>query len=259
MNKKEEIEFLSNDWMQIIGHLEAFSATGDQEALHRLRVQIKKVRAMLVFFELTTGKHKLLIRFKPVKKIFKYAGSIRNAHVNLQLSGKYNLKNEVFETGQRQIIDEGATIFKHNRKKFVKKIKFTFKKIKKRVSRISDHSIAGYYQIQLEKIASGLSISDFTEGMHKNRKLIKNLVYNHKLAEKALNNSLTFNKTYLDKLQESIGKWHDNVVAVKLFSSAGVDDKPVVNKIKKINTGVKRQITLLANNFLQKATTVEPA
>ena len=95
--------------------------------------------------------------------------------------------------------------------------------------------------------------------MHTNRKLIKILVYNHKLAEKALTGSLQFNIDYLDKLQEAIGKWHDNLLAEQLFSSPELNDKAIVGKIKRLNAKVKRGITTLTEDFLTKATTVEPA
>jgi CHAD domain-containing protein len=93
--------------------------------------------------------------------------------------------------------------------------------------------------------------------MHTNRKLIKILVYNHKLAGHALDGKIPFNVSYLDKLQEAIGKWHDNLLAEQLFSLPELNDKPIVSRIKRLNSGVKRNITRLADDFLRKATTLE--
>jgi len=89
--------------------------------------------------------------------------------------------------------------------------------------------------------------------MHTNRKLIKILVYNHKLADKALNGSVPFNTVYLDKLQAAIGEWHDNIIAAQLFSTPELNDKPVVTKINRKNASVKRTITLMTDDFLKKA------
>lgn len=257
MKKKEEAKYLEKEWKEMNLHLKSFIETGDQEALHRFRVQIKKLRAMLSFFEDTSKQPGLLKGFKPVRKIFKSAGLIREAHMNLQLGELYHLKNEAFESGQQRIIDEGTIEFRDSGKKFTKNIKDVYKHLIKQLPGVQNHSIADYYKNQLQQISTNLAISGFTEDMHTSRKLIKILVYNHKLAEKALNGSLPFNTKYLDKLQDTIGKWHDNVVAAQLFSSPELNDKPVVAKINRKNAGIKHTITSLADDFLNKATTVE--
>jgi len=130
MKKKEETKYLDKEWKQMNVHLKAFLESGDQEELHKFRVQIKKVRAMLNLFENTSKQHGLLKDFKPVRQIFKYAGHIRDAHTNLQLSARYSLKNELFETGQQKIIEEGVTEFQYQGKKHIKHIKDAYKQLK---------------------------------------------------------------------------------------------------------------------------------
>jgi CHAD domain-containing protein len=257
MKKKEEAKYLDKEWKVMDTHLKAFLETGDQEQLHRFRVQIKKLKAMLSLFESTSRRYGLLKEFKPVRKIFKYAGNIRDAHTNLELSARYELKNEQFETGQHRIIEEGTNEFRLNGKKYLKNIKDTHKLLKKHLPNIDDDLISEYYKKQLERIAGNLTDARFTEEMHDNRKLIKILVYNHKLVSHALNGSFHFNTEYLDKLQNSIGEWHDNVVAAQLFSSPEINDKPVATKINRKNVSVKRNITTLAGDFLKKATAVK--
>jgi len=257
MKKKEEAKYLDKEWVAMDTHLKNFLKTGDQEELHKFRVQIKKLRAMFILFGDTSNQPGLLKEFKPVRKVFKYAGTIRDAHTNLQLSEVYGIKNEAFETGQQKIIAEGIAQFQSNGKKFTKTISDAYKQLKKHLPAVNNSSIAAYYKRQLREIATNLAVSGFTEDMHTNRKLIKILVYNYKLSEKALNGSLSFNKEYLDKLQETIGKWHDNIVAAQLFSSPELNDKPVVTKINRKNAGIKRNITSLAEDFMKKATTVE--
>ncbi len=237
--------------------LKAFLETGDQEELHKFRVQIKKLRAMLLLFENTSNENGLLKNFKPVRKIFKHAGNIRDAHTNLELSERYKLKNERFETSQQKIIEDGTNEFRSMGDEFIKDIKTAHKKLKKQLPKVVDSQIAAYYKNQLEQIASNFTVSGFTEDMHTNRKLIKILVYNHKLAGHALDGKIPFNVDYLDKLQETIGKWHDNLLAEQLFSLPELNDKPIVSKIKRVNSGVKRKITTLSEDFLKKATTID--
>ena len=257
MNKKTELKFLDKEWELMNIHLQGFLDTGNQNDLHKFRVQIKKLRAMLFLFENTSKEDGLLKKFKPVRKIFKYAGNIRDAHTNLALGEHYQVKNELFETGQQKIIEEGTVEFRSKGEEFFKSIKHAHKKLKKHLQKVDDRRVKQYYKEQLQSINTNLAVSGFTEDMHTNRKLIKILVYNHKLAEKAINGSLAFNIAYLDKLQEAIGKWHDNVLAEELFSKPELNDKPILTKIRRVNSGVKRSISSLAEDFLKKATTPE--
>lgn len=259
MKKRKEIKYLDEEWNEMNSRLKAFLDTGDQEELHKFRVQIKKLRAMLAMFENTFGEGKLKKDFKPVKKIFKIAGRIREAHTNLELSEQYHLKNENFAASQQRLIAEETDVFKTRGENLYRKTGHIQKKLRHHLHRVKDETIVNYYRSQLERISANLAVSGFNEEMHNNRKLIKILTYNHKLAGKALNGSLKFNAAYLDKLQEAIGKWHDNLVAGDLFSSAEIDDKAIVTKIKRLNASVKRNINNLAEDFLTKATTIEKA
>lgn len=257
MKRKKEIKYLDKEWNEMNSRLKAFVETGEQEELHKFRVQIKKLRAMLRMIEEASADRDLKKDFKPVKEIFKTAGHIREAHTNLELSERYHLKNENFETAQQRIIEEGTHNFKNSGENFFKNIRHAHKKLKKHLHRIGNNRIAQYYQTQLEHISANLAVSGFSEDMHTNRKLIKILVYNRKLAGKALNGSVKFNTAYLDQLQEAIGKWHDNLLAEQLFSSPEINDKSVAAKIKRVNASVKRNISLLTEDFLKKATTIE--
>ena len=78
-------------------------------------------------------------------------------------------------------------------------------------------------------------------------------MYNRKIAHDALDGKLQISNDYLDKLQTLIGDWHDNVLAMELFSSAGFNSKPVITKIKSQNTRLKRAIAALAHDFERKA------
>ena len=257
MKKKEEAKYLDKEWEQMNAHLKQFLETGNQEDLHKFRVQIKKLKALIVLFEGTSRHTGLMKHFKEVKKIFRSAGNIRDAYINLQLGEKYELKNEAFEQGQQKIIEAGTHEFQHHGKKFIRTIKDAHRNLKKKLPKVHNNAIADYYQSLLEEISVNFTVSGFTEDMHTNRKLIKILVYNHKIADKALHGSLPFNTEYLDKLQDAIGTWHDNLIASELFSSPELNDKPVATKINRMNAGVKRTITAMADDFLKKATTID--
>ena len=257
MNRKEEAKYLNKEWKRINIHLNMFLETGDQEELHKFRVQIKRLKAMLIMFQHANKKQALLKDFKPLAKIFKLAGNIREAHTNLLLKEKYNIKNESFEVDQQKIIETGIIQFKEKGNRYIKIIKEVQANIKNNLSKIEEETIADFYKNKLQIIAEKLEIPHFNEDLHYSRKIIKTLVYNHKLANKALNGSVAINSDYLDKLQNTIGEWHDNIVAAQLFSASALNDKAIATKIRRKNTSVKKNIINLASDFMNKATQLE--
>ncbi|CAN5446850.1 hypothetical protein BH09BAC6_BH09BAC6_04520 [soil metagenome] len=259
MKKKVEAKYLDKEWDKMNVHLSGFLESGDQEELHKFRVQVKKLHAMLSLFEIASRQHGLVAGFKPVKKIFKAAGNIREAYTNLQLGARFNFKNDAFEAWQRRIMEEGTKVFTDSGKHFLKQVKDTRKAIKRHLRPIDDSLISEFYKMQLEQIANELMVPQFTESMHSNRKKIKTLLYNHKLADNVLTPSLFFNNVYMDTLQDSIGEWHDNIVIAEMLASPELNDKPLIAKIKRQNVKVKHKIIKLADNFWKKATTLETA
>jgi hypothetical protein len=79
-------------------------------------------------------------------------------------------------------------------------------------------------------------------------------VYNRKIAGKALDGNLSLNNDYLDELQDSIGSWHDTILAIELFSAPELNVKPVVTRIKRQNTRLRKSINELSKDFFERAT-----
>jgi CHAD domain-containing protein len=254
MKKKTEKAYFNEQWGKMVTHLKAFIEAGDQEELHLFRVQVKRLRAMLVLLDAALPKYKLSKEFKPVREIFKRCGIIRNAYINLQLGIRYHLNNDKFISGQQFIMENGSNEFKESGRKYLKIIKSVHDELKDDLRPVDDNLINKFYKTQLEQIGNALSDLQFNEELHKARKQIKILVYNRKIAYKALDGKLHVNNDYLDKLQDSIGTWHDNDLAIELFSTPELNDKLVISKIKRQNTRIKKSILVLANNFTEKAT-----
>ncbi len=254
MKKEAELKYFDKEWTDMKKNLKAFLETNDQEHIHKFRVQVKKLRALLILLSHTSKQAALLESFKPVRKIFKKAGIIREAFINLQVAKKYNMDDEAFITEEQEKIITGTTDFKTKGKFYLKKVKKSYKKILHQLMPVPDKDIEAYYNKQLHEIAVNMIVSGFSQDMHNNRKLIKILLYNYKLTCNTLNNSLSININYMDKLQEAIGNWHDNLVTAELLASHELEHKKVITNINRKNAGVKRNITQMADDFLTKAT-----
>ncbi len=257
MKKKDEKAYFSDQWEQMLTHFKAFINTDDQEELHLFRVQVKKLRAMLELLDADSTKHYLSKDFKPVRKIFRHLGEIRNAYIHLQLGVRYQFKNEEFLMGQLHEIEKGTSEVKELGRKYLKTIKIANDKIDDDLKSVDNDVIVEFYKTKLFEISAAFGNLQFNDELHNARKQIKILIYNRKIARKALEGKLEIDNNYLDKLQSRIGDWHDNVLALELFSAPELNYRPVITKIKRQNTRLKRSIAVLVQEFEKKAILAE--
>ncbi|HEY4195866.1 MAG TPA: CHAD domain-containing protein [Mucilaginibacter sp.] len=259
MKKKDEKVYFNDQWGLMVVHFKAFVKTGDQEELHLFRVQVKKLRAMLELLDTSSAKRQLSKDLKPVRKIFKHCGEVRNAYINLQLGVNYQFKNEEFLLGQLSEIEKGTDEIKELAKQYLKAIKLSHRIIANDIKPVDNDAILQFYKSKLDQITNALDNLQFNDELHNARKQIKTLLYNRKIVHKALEGKLQINNEYLDKLQGLIGDWHDNILALELFSAAEMNYKPVITKIKRQDTRLKRSIAVLVQEFRKKAVILEIA
>src|ERR1700761_930882 len=253
MKKKKEKIYFNDQWDEMTAHLKKFIENGEQEELHQFRVQVKKLRAMLELLDTNSAKHPLQKDFKPVRKIFKRCGEIREAFIHLQYGQRFHFKNEDFFMNHLYEIEKGTNEVKELGKQYLKTIKSAHDDIGGDLQHVGNKDIVEFYKARLYAIGSFLGNLQFNDELHTARKQIKTLMYNRKIAQNALDGKLQISNDYLDKLQTLIGDWHDNVLALELFSSTGFNSKPIITKIKSQNTRLKRSITALAHDFERKA------
>ncbi|HEY4107968.1 CHAD domain-containing protein [Puia sp.] len=199
--QKEYLRKKNGEWQL---HLHAFAGSRDPEALHQLRVSLKKLKAVARFSKACAGT-KALKDFDQLNKMFRQAGLIRDA-------GKT----------QQQQLEAAET------EKFLRKIE-QYRRNGKRAGRrviadvrsVTSDSIRDWYAIQL--ITTGILLTGSSDELHKARKQIKSLLYVEKLLPPPIRESLSLDRKYLDDLQEAIGQWHDAAMMVAAW--AGKDHK----------------------------------
>ncbi|MEN0052985.1 MAG: CHAD domain-containing protein [Mucilaginibacter sp.] len=253
MKKKEERRYFDKEWKEMKASLKAYLQQEQQHDLHQFRIQVKKIRAFLILSESTEHHPKLIKCFKPVKKIFKKAGEIRNAYINIELGKTYKIQNDVYLSHQQELQSQTSTRFKANGPKYLKKVNAVYKALKEKIKSINNVHISLFYQNNLQLIASSLAGFQFNEALHTNRKLLKVLIYNHKLTHPVI--ATGFNERYLDQVQTAIGNWHDHVQAIDLFSGNPINDETAVASLKKQNTKYKNRLTRLTKDLYNQATT----
>ena len=236
MKKKKEINYLKTLLEEIECSLKAYNRSGKQDCLHDFRVGVKKMKAFLILADSDDHKSKLLKKFRPVGRIFRRAGKIRNAAVNKQLCG--SATSELLIQTAPHAMEEK---FKRKCSRYAQIIKQVERRIETSIRPINDIHISLFYETHLQQIAAFFDDVDFSDSLHECRKQIKILLYNYRLAGPLLD--IKLNEQYLDELQEAIGNWHDLVISANDGTNSRLLKKAVF-------------IKELVQDFYERATTV---
>ena len=104
LENKKQYKYIDNRYSTIKECIENFCVNKDPEEMHKLRVEIKKLRAFAAFASKIT-REDLKRPLGPVIKIFKEAGKIRTAEMHLKLLKKYDIDIPGFKTEQETIVE----------------------------------------------------------------------------------------------------------------------------------------------------------
>jgi CHAD domain-containing protein len=199
--KRAILAYFDKTWEVMTDCLEGCLKTGAQEDLHRFRVAVKKLQALLALSDYAAGQSKLKSYLKPVENVFKRAGVLRDAYISETL-------------GQQPEYSSVATAeLSSVAGKYRKRIKKARRTLRKKLRGIKTKPIRRFYQTRFSQIAAVLEALPATDGLHKARKQTKMLLYNYPLVQPSLDGSPDI--AWLGQLQEAIGDWHDQSLAGK--------------------------------------------
>ncbi len=236
----------------MLGFFAAFNRDEEQENLHKMRLEAKKIAAFVYFISEVGNNRKLVKQMKSIKSIFKLAGVIRTSHLNLNLAKEHNLLGENFITEQREIFESGMTEFRLNYFENLETIKSMLRKLAHSFSRISEREIIRYYNEQIRIIASMLNSRENLSYLHECRKKIKYLMYMLSLMPEKLIRKMRIDKDYLDNLQNLIGEWHDIEVAISLYKENEEGSQEDIEILSMQFASKLAEIDRVANHFASR-------
>jgi CHAD domain-containing protein len=237
---KDFSRFFNKRWKGITRLLNDLCKDLKKETLHALRVHTKKVKALSKLLEACSHK-KTSFSIKPIKELYHLAGDIRTAQLNLDTLEKYRIAESQFEKDQRETIEKASTEICARKNEFEDAIKKLEKKFDKRFYDIDSATITTYYRDNIDQLAKNLLLPLNIEHLHDNRKILKNLMYGLKILPESLVSHLNLNEKYIDDLQDSIGKWHDDIVTRDLLLQHGADQ----NSLSKLKEEEQKMFNLI--------------
>ena len=222
--------------------------------MHQLRVQIKKLKSLLILFASNKDNKNLIKIFNPIKGIFHHAGSIRDADIHRQVADNFGIKNSTFHKQQAEMMLEQAAKFCQAGPGYLKEINKVGTRLETELKSVDVTDITAFYRSELDAVVLILAKREFNDTMHDCRKKVKNLLYNQKLFSKSLGANFRLNVPYLNRVQEALGQWHDSILARDLFSSQLQGEQEAINELNLQITNQEKAIVRITANFWGKVT-----
>jgi CHAD domain-containing protein len=228
--------------------LAGFCESGDHEEIHKLRVEFKKIRALVSLVKECSDNSLIPREFRTAKVVYKRAGVVRDAYIAHQQHISISPNDPL---GDGKYLELSSQQFCSKKDLHLRVINEWRDIVKEQFENISNNCAAAFYRKRLARLED--RFYDFREDeLHECRKLIKMLMYLYPLMSEAVKNELMVNIDYLDSLQEEIGKWHDTLIAHQHYSDLGEPNITHLKHLEGETTSRLNSIKLLTKNFHDK-------
>ena len=204
------LSFISSRLKSIERQLRRFEYDRMMERLHQLRVDIKKIRAILSFVKNVYCQN---IEPDSLKTLFTNAGEIRQCQITIQLLESISLppQNIIQNLKQKQdvLIREFLIALPSYLKlenQFQENCNFNFRNP-------TEKTITNYLNPKRKKANRSFN-SHRRSKMHRFRKLLKKIMYVYGILPKKMKKHLQLKVSLINKVQDEVGEWHDIYAAI---------------------------------------------
>ncbi len=217
------------------------------ENFHQLRVRLKRIRFVGKFLK-EYGKSKALPYFKPYAKLFRYAGRIRENHVQVSLLRKYgsefsdDTKLALLKKKERRLIKKWAVVAIPS----LAEIVHSYLSIEKKISGCTVNSTL-YLKDWEQHLIHCFNTEIADNKLHQTRKTLKGILYSAELSTEFKRSINHFcNLKVATSLEDAIGDWHDLDTA--MMQCKWIHEKTVGRRLIKQKHRERAKI----NKFLPK-------
>jgi CHAD domain-containing protein len=242
---KKIIKYHRQRWRHIHAKLKSFIKNKNDDDLHELRVEIKKISALYHFIECYSNHFTSKKELTSLQKIFKLTGKVRDYRNGKKLCAEFNTGYEAFkkdEKNQKRYISK----LNHCANKHQHKLKVAQLDANRLLKHLQDHQIKKHLNESKAKLVQILTQNPNGKTLHETRKKIKELYYLAELAQqerRGVLNAADLKK--LDALQDHIGQWHDinkfcQTVQHYKFPEQEYGLIPVIEKEQRISEQIRK-------------------
>ena len=197
------------------------------DTFHQLRVRIKKLNSLLIFLKYIFENFKAKKYIKPLKRVFRKAGNIRELQIEEAKLEIYFLNNSlpnyksILNKDQVKSVKQFSSILESTDLTVLKKIRHYLCPF---IKKLNEQSVKEYSDKLICEIREILSQDVFqNKTIHDVRKRLKNLMYIQESLAVTGNDKLF---TDIKTLSELFGDWHDYRVTIKHLEKTDISNLP---------------------------------
>lgn len=209
MEKAIQKDYFKERIKGVIENFSFFVKDQNMEALHQMRVEVKKAHSLLKLQVYSDPGSKTIKYFPPIRKIFKQGGLIREAQLHLENLVLAQIQDEKMRLLLQAEIEKETKKFLTIASDFGDHPKKSLDKTLKKMEAVPDKKVQAFYRTHLHLASKNLKRKLFINHLHESRKFLKVLIHLHEISPEDGWEEIQINWTYLDELQEKIGNWHD--------------------------------------------------
>lgn len=232
-------------------HFDQFCQHQNPVDIHQMRVFTKKIHSFVKFHTHTFPEEGLLEIFKPVRKIFKHAGIIREAQIHLLNFEKVGIKNEKLEKRLNNLIQKETQNFILKEKKYRVFLLKAEEDFYKELIPISKSHSNRFYRDFFRAPIRIFGKKKYGSHLHDARKNLKSIMHMTELTGKGVNQRKEVHVEYLAELTEKIGNWHD-LHQTQLWLKGRKVDANSKNSLNENIEEILLQIASLKEGFAEK-------
>jgi CHAD domain-containing protein len=244
-SKKKLKHFIKKRLKHLKLHLYSYCQGGDAEQLHKLRVEIKKVKSVVRFVDDCTNSH-LNKQLKPLKLIFEKAARIRNTHITLELCTTNGSKQ--FLARQQHLALSRYSQFAKEYETMRVQLEVLAARLPAELTTIAKRKSNKWSSKQFKKTENKLLAGALQ--YHNARKIIKRLLHINTMQPI----KPTLNKNYLEQLERAIGNWHDLKITAAVAKRSQALTPKLKAQLKKEETRLLNEIEKGRQSFSQQVT-----
>jgi CHAD domain-containing protein len=249
LKKKKQVADFNKRCKSLILHLNIFCEKKDPETLHHLRVSIKKIKMLLSLNEEIGRSGNWQTHFQGLQDLFKDAGSLRSAAIGIRLAKEHGTVNEQFRREQQKLLLSQTKAFCDKSDVYLNAIFHSYHNLVDDFNDLKNNQLIKHFKKELKQLGRffgpGMDISK----LHPMRMRLKNLSYLHGILSKKLVRTLKFNTTYVDRLQDTIGVWHDATSILEELKTRPKSSVRLVQRLHEIAEAKMKTIQSLSRNF----------
>jgi len=206
--------------------LVATKYSADPEILHQIRLEIKRLKAVLGLLKFEDKGFEAHKTFIPLRKIFREAGKIREPNELRKHLTQFTSDSVVVKLIPMASI-KVLTDFKKNILRFVKDVNKVERKVLQRSKRV-DQKILKKYFASLDKAIKKNHYPKLNPlTLHGTRKIIKELIYLSPLSQERKSIPTFFIET-----ANAIGLWHDKQLVLQLLMPNQAANTEAIQKLQ---------------------------